>query len=38
MSPGLHARMVAETDDDRLDDDMREGRAPGALWCAWLRS
>jgi 2,3-bisphosphoglycerate-dependent phosphoglycerate mutase len=38
MSPGLLARMLAETDDDRLDDDMREGRSPGGLWCAWLRS
>lgn len=38
MSPGLLARMVSETDDDRLDDAMREGRSPGALWCAWLRS
>lgn len=38
MSDGLLKRLVAETDDDRLTDDMRAGRHPAGLWVAWLRS
>lgn len=38
MSPGLVARLVSETDPDRLTDAMREGHDQASLWVAWLRS
>lgn len=38
MSDGLRARLVSETDEERLDDEMREGGNAAGLWVAWLRS
>jgi len=38
MSDGLRARLVSETDEERLDDGMREGGNAAGLWVAWLRS
>ena len=38
MSPGLRTRLIAETDAERLNDHMREGRSDSLLFLAWLRS
>jgi hypothetical protein len=38
MSEELRARFIAETDPDRLTDEMRNGANDSGLWVAWLRS